>query len=255
MGTAPKFGSRAAPLRASSLPGLVKCPKKHMLMSLGIIENRDSKAADTGSAVHAGAYEWHRTGDLDKAIEAMKSRLHEFPLADLCDAELSLRPYCADPRNSPEKVVQQEIEIELVLPCPGDDDIVIQGRLDQIRSDGCLWDIKNSEKRSGFLLVHYATYQLAVYAKAMGVQIGGIINPYGYRKRRKPGEEKTLSPNGVFYPENGYGDRWTAEHTDMLLNEIVHEVQRIRRGEVVARPGDHCDFCPAQNFIDCVRMQ
>jgi hypothetical protein len=215
-----------------------------VLQTLGILERDGSKAADTGSAFHAGAEAWHKTGEVQEAIAAMRSRLADFPLADLHDAELSLRPYCADPRNSPKVVVESEQTVTLTLET-GEEPIIIRGRLDQIRDDGRLWDLKHSD-RPGFELVHDYAYQLACYAKAKGKQVGGIINPKGYRKRGVTDP----SPPGVFWPT-----LWEQKHIDALMDEIIKVVLDIRYGRVPIRPGPHCSYCPAGSFRDCVDLQ
>lgn len=236
-----KFGSREWPLRASSLPLLIRCPHRHILIALEQMENSSSKAADTGSAVHAAIHTWNMTGDVKQALESMRMRHAEFPEADLDDAALSVKPYCADPRNAPKEILQSEVQVELEIPIPDGLPVYIMGRVDQVRSTG-IWDIKNSA-RQGFELTHDYAYQLAAYARALGVPVGGIILPTGYRKRGAI----LPSPSGVFWPT-----LWEEKHLDILLTEVVKTVIMVRRGEIPIRPGPHCSYCPAGSFLNCV---
>lgn len=231
------IGDRDHPIRASSIPMLMKCPKR---ISLEL--RSESKAADTGTAVHAAIEAWHQTHDAEKAVTAMKSLSHKFPLADLHDAELSARPYFADPRNAKGSVQATEHKVEVAIEgWDGDDPIYVTGTLDQVREDG-IWDVKHSDK-GGFELIHEYAYQLAAYAYAARKPVGGIITPKGYRKR---GAELP-SPGGVFWPTC-----WQQEHVMQLLENFRRMVWRIRRGEVPALPGVHCGHCPAGSFLECV---
>lgn len=238
-----EFGGKKRPLRASALPLLIACPHRAVLMELRLIEGGSSKAADTGSAVHAGIEAWHETGKLEAAIDAMKRRLPEFPDADLHDAELSLKPYTADPRNAKEVVIASEIDVLLELPCSVGGPIYITGRVDQLRADG-VWDVKHSDK-PGFEIMHSYAYQLAAYARGLQRPVGGFILPKGYRKRGV----KEASPPGVFW-----SPCWDDAHIDALLAEVVATVAGIREGRVPVRPGAHCTFCPAESFGDCLTL-
>jgi hypothetical protein len=240
-----KFGSAERPLRASALPMLVRCPHRAALIELATIVGGSSKAADTGSAVHAAVHEWNQTGDVAKALEAMRTRHAEFPQADLEDARLSVVPYCRDPRNAPSEVLKSEIQGELTLDSPDGVPIVIYGR---IRADG-VWDVKTGDldKTTGWAMMHDYSYQLAAYAKMLGVLPGGLICTKGYRKRSAG---KEVSPPGVFWPTN-----WSERHIDVLLAEVVDLVVRMRAGEVPVRPGPHCSFCPANSFQECIDMR
>ncbi len=238
------FGTEQFPLRASSLPNLIRCPHAMVLQTLSILERTGSKAADTGSAVHAGIDSWHRSGEVQTAIAEMRKRLGEFPSADLHEAELSLLPYTRDPRNKKEAVIQSEVKVVLVLET-SEKEVYITGRCDQVRDDGRLWDIKHSE-RPGFELTHEYSYQLAAYAKALGIQVGGVINPKAYRKRTV----KEADPPGVFFPT-----LWEQKNIDVLMDEVVRVVLDIRYGRVPIRPGSYCSYCPAGSFRDCVELE
>lgn len=232
------IGDSEHPIRASSIPMLMRCPKR---ATLG---NTDSKAADTGSAVHAAIDAWHRTYSAKEAIKDMKSKSAKFPLADLHDAELSCRPYFEDPRNGEGSVQETEKQVQVTIEGWGDDPpIFVTGTLDQIR-DGQVWDVKHSDK-GGFELIHTYAYQLAAYAHAAGRGVGGIITPKGYRKRTAV----LPSPDGVFWPTC-----WQEEHVRHLLDNFRKMVFRVRRGEVPALPGEHCNSCPAGSFLECINL-
>lgn len=242
----PDYGSPTRPLHASGIQSLMRCPRQVMLQELGLIERGDSKAADTGSAVHAAIEAWHLTGDTEKSLEAMRSRLSEFPLADLHDAELSFRPYTRDPRNAPEVVLECEIrfyfEIEALEGLP----IAVSGRADQIRADG-VWDVKSTDKQ-GFKVLHETAYQLAMCSYGLNVPVGGIITPYGYRRRSAdPAESGNTS--AVFWKPG-----WSQKTVERMIEQMKQAVHQVRLGNVAVRPGEHCDFCRAESLSKCEEL-
>lgn len=249
------FADREHPLRASALPNLMRCPHRHMLMELKVIENQGSTAADTGSAVHAAVDAWHKGAGYSGAIEEMRAKYQtHFPKADLHDAELTFKPYTEDPRNAPGEVQQTEVKIEVMLPAhphdPTGEPIYILGKADQLRESG-YWDMKVSEK-PGFELIHDYAFQLASYAAGLRVPVGGIINPKGYRRQIR--ETKKLpdpksQPTGIFFHTC-----WRDEHVEHLMLELRIEVARIRAGTVSIRPGGHCSYCPAGSYFNCLEM-
>src|SRR5437016_4141497 len=91
------FGSKEAPLRASSLDALNRCPVQKTLLYLGEAEDTSGVAADTGSLVHQGIAAYHRAGGQEKGEEAgyaaLRDYLDRFPLADLTEAERHLEGY------------------------------------------------------------------------------------------------------------------------------------------------------------------
>src|SRR5262245_44304272 len=106
------FASERHPLRASSIPLLIKCPWRAVLLYLKEFEDTSSAAADTGSAVHAAIEAWHGNGqDVEAAIAAMREKEGNYPLADFGDAELHFRPYTRDPRNINADLVLQETPV------------------------------------------------------------------------------------------------------------------------------------------------
>ena len=238
------IGTKDNPLRASGLYRILQCPGRV------VFDDREAgSAAQTGSLVHLGVVEFHKTKSLEKALAAMKLNAGDFPLADFSEATLHLTPYTKDPRNIEAEIVLFEEEVTLRLNQDLDDPygpIFIRGHLDQLRrgADGKLyvWDIKTGKKNSGWEMLHIATLQLAAYTIGacelvnQPVYPGGIISTYGYRRRgTPPAEEK---PGGVFFT-----CPWSLSDASTLLQPLVRRVMEVRKGEVHLIPGEHCSGC------------
>lgn len=254
-----EFGTDAAPLRCSALPLLVKCGWRATMLHLGIVDDSSGEAADTGTAVHAAVEHWHKSGDTRAALDSIRARLGEFPLADLNEARLHFEPYTLDPRNAPSRVrlIANELPVQFNL-APSDRDptgrpIVVTGTLDQIRQgpDGrlCLWDLKTG-RRDGWAMLHDYALQLAAYcvgARAkLGKEVhpGGIIRSRGWRTR---GCDPTTEPPGVFF-HSVFG----VEDLDALLDAVREAVASIRSGTLNVGPGEHCSYCPSGGLQSCL---
>jgi hypothetical protein len=261
----PKFASKDKPLRASSLPELVRCGWRAVLLAEAWIEDNSGKAADTGSALHRGAAEWHLKGkDVNSAVKALRDSIAEFPLADLDDAEKQFRAYASDPRNFTAIVPFVEKKIEIALaPAPNDptgEMIYVNGTLDQIREAEFqsdlweVWDLKSSARDIGSIL-HAYTFQLALYTLAAVplVPPGKRLRPGGFIRTRtylKRGVDPTTSPLGVFISVP-----WGLDHCDRLLDAVRNQVALIRgAGRIHLGPGEHCNYCPAKGIDTCLPL-
>lgn len=253
------FATKNKPLRASALPALVKCGWRAVLLEESTIDDTSGKAADTGSALHAGAAAWHKSErDTSSALKSLRDSIAEFPLADLDDAERQFQAYIADPRNQTAEVVAVEEKVEIeIAPAPHDPTqtpIYVKGTLDQIRLDAAgvprVWDIKTTARGVVYALHEY-TFQLAAYVLAAcrmfpAVQPGGFILTRAYLRR---GVRAADMPDGVFVEVP-----WTAEHCDRLLDSVRNRVVEIRSGRVSLGPGDHCRYCPAHGIDGCLPL-
>jgi hypothetical protein len=210
-------------------------------------DSASSKSADTGSAVHKAVSTWHDTLSVTASLAAMKGGVSEYMQADLHDAELSFRPYAADPRNAIK--CETEKKVTLTLPAwPGDDcgPIYVRGTLDQIR-DGRVWDVKTGKALTGWDMVHEHAMQLSAYTLAAGLEPGGFIRTYGYRVRGAGRPED--KPDGVFWESP-----WTQADCVSLLDAVRIAVAHIRAGDISLGPGSHCGYCPARGLDNCLPL-
>jgi hypothetical protein len=246
------------PLRASALSELVKCHWRETLLSLDLVTDTSNAAADTGSAAHAAVFAWHNGRGLTDAINVMRSRLGEFPLADLVDAERFFRDYAADPRNQNVDVVLSEaygdVEISPSSIDPTGKPIRISGHPDQVRRENgglYLYDLKTGNRLDGWEMIHEHSLQFAAYclisSKLLGQRVnpGSVIRVRGYRARDRKKDDP--APPGVFWPMP-----WDVEDVDLLLDSVRDAVARVRRGELYPSPGSQCRYCPAGGLQECL---
>jgi hypothetical protein len=260
------FGDREHPLRSSNLPALMRCSWRAFLVASNL-EDESGRAADTGSAVHAGAAAMHKGASVDEALAVLRrSTLEQFLKADLTDAEEVFSHYARDPRNQDKGIFYAvEEKIELEIPADKSDPtgapIIIRGTLDQIREvNGRLsvWDIKCSTYPGWDILQEYA-FQLAAYTVGacerwkIEVHPGGFILPRRYvgkfrieNGKRVPVPKPETKPAGVFY-ESEF-DLRTAR---LMLRMIAKRVAQVRKGEALPSPGSYCRYCPASSFGMC----
>lgn len=249
------FASADSPLRASSLPQLLRCPLRLYLIQKGVIIDGDNTAAHTGSMVHKGLEAFHANGfRVPTAIKAAKAGLHEYREADQVKAIRIIERYAADPRNRVKTYLLEE-EVTYTLPPWKTDktkeDIVIIGHCDQVREvDGqlCVVDYKTTS-RSGVDALHAYTAQLVIYALAASKKLGKPVHPgyicrvTSYLTKQNDGNP---SPDDVFirYP-------FDLDQTNHLVDEIRREVARVRRDELGPRPSGDCSYCPAGHIGHC----
>lgn len=249
------FATESRPVRASSLPSLVLCPLKALLMACGIYEDRPgSVSADTGTAVHRGVQLFHSGKEVREAFEQVKLEAPEkFCNADLDEAEKHFKGYAEDPRNQSAEVPFTEVKIKFRLPADPSDptgkDICIEGTADQVRKvQGVfeIWDVKTGKMYAGHELLNVHAMQLAaytlgfrqLYGSKTNVKPGGIIATYDYR-RRTPGPAFWHAP-------------WDTATCETLLTTVRRRVAEIRGARALPHPGDHCAYCPAGGVSSCV---
>lgn len=255
------FATANAPLRISSLPSLVTCPMRAVLLDAGLLDDESGAAAQTGSLLHAFVASWHAHGnDVEGALAT--TQREPFPLADTGKAEAWFRAYSADPRNRDCRIVAIEQSVTLALPCADHDDtglpVAFRGTLDQIREeDGGfrVYDLKTG-RASGLSMLDSYAFQLVAYSRAAAGFLGidparmlspGVIRLQGYDVK---GVDPALRPPGVFYVSP-----FAAARCEMLLDEIRNIVADIRSGRVDVRPGGHCSFmCPARGLQNCLPL-
>lgn len=231
-----EIGTAARPLRASSLPTLMRCPMSAVLAM--VAEEGSGGAADTGSAVHEAIRAFHTEAkrDIAAALRSMRDKLPTYPLADLGTAEEHFRHYAADPRNAVH-VEGCEKEVSLYL---AEEEIVIVGHIDQIRP-GLVCDVKTGASHEGPEMLLYAAYQLAAYQCAIGAPRACIIRTRDYPMGRK------RIPGPVFWEAP-----WTLDDAWEMMAEVARTVSAIRRGEVrITASPEACRYCPAGNPGNC----
>lgn len=254
------FATEASPIRVSSIPGLMKCAARSVLLFANLTSDTGGTAAQNGSAFHCLVEAWHAAHhDEWHAQQVEESRRHEWPGAEINKTVLpAFRGYTRDPRNRITPIAQ-ELEIKFTLD-PAKDDatgnlIHIIGHVDQIRAgdDGVpkIWDMKLSRLGGGDLINSYA-YQIALYAigatKFLGrdVKPGGIIRCSTYGTKDS---QKYVSPDGVFFPVD-----LSDEALEHMIAGVARTVASVRRGEVFSHPGDWCSYCPVGRISRCVSL-
>ncbi len=248
------FATAEEPLRCSRIPSLMQCTWRHQLLDLGLIGDGDSgKAADTGSAMHLAARAWHMTGGKEAAVAigVMRSKLDEYPLADLDDAAKLFRAYAADKRNREAKIILLEEKLELVLEPsktdPTGEKVVIWGTCDQVREmDGKLVmvDLKTGSPY-GYQMLDSHAYQLAAYMLGASIKLKRPVEGAAIL-RVKDYFSKTPAPV-IWHAPWGY-----REAVEMMYH-VTRAVALVRSRQAFANPGEHCRWCPKKSLINCSR--
>lgn len=214
-------------------------------------ERESGQAADTGSMVHAGASEFHRTQSESEGLAALEASIVSFPAGNLSTAIKHYKGYVNDPKNKDAKVVRNEEKIQIRLPPapfdPTGKDVVINGTLDQVREmeNGTYTvdDIKTTKEKYGPGAVKWYAVQQAAYVvgakKTWGyekIKPGNLILTYGYLIKRQ-----------VHYPQE-----WTYDDCLQLLASIPVAVAYARMGTVFTVPGSSCDYCAHKKPANCL---
>jgi len=262
------FADKENPIRCSRLASIPRCSGRiFMLEFLDSEDGEGGEAAQTGSLVHAGVAEFHRTeGRLDTrkkaAWDAIAANREKFPLADETETRLFITPYMDDPRNInaefarlPDGTKAIELGVDFSIAPheldPIKQPIFIQGTYDQIRIGHwgvpSVYDLKCG-KPSGWQMIHDYAIQIAAYtygAKQFwsNIQVGKIIRAYGYRQR----DAVLPSPDGVMLALP-----YSVDDIDILLDNIRLHVALVRMGDVQLNPGSHCSYCEHGGLSGCV---
>lgn len=240
-----EFGTRKMPMRPSSMTKLLKCPMS-VLLTYFTEGDGGNAATNTGNLVHVGVETFHKTGSAESAKEAMEAAVASFPEGNRDKARKWLEAYLADPTNQSAAVTHVEAGVELDYK-----GVYLKGTLDQIRLDdtGALvvWDLKTGTSLTAEQAVAEYQVQQACYVLAarqtfqLDVRPGGIILAAGYDKRYG----RRFIPMGV-----------TVADCEQLLDEVVREVEAVRRGERHYRPNaGNCAYCPLKEYPNCKRHE
>lgn len=249
------FGTETQPLRASSLPALLRCPLGVLLTMLS--ENDSSQAADTGSAIHKAIAAFHTVSkrDVASALKEMRVHLPEYPLADFGTAEEHFRAYTRDPRNQGE-VLYVETKIQIVLPPPEGDTqaVVIPGMFDQLREEEdslILYDVKTGGSHEGDAMLDAHAAQLMAYQVGASRMIGRTVSRAGVIRTKdylKKDYKRNPKPGPVFWRAS-----WTYHDALLVMNRVRQIVGRVRRGEIDFAPSaENCKWCVGGGISNCL---
>ena len=235
-----QIGTRDHPVRMSATGKILECPMSYYLQAVGAVEDTSGKAAQTGSACHEMIQRLHSGGD-PATVE--QDCADKFPLADWREAERHFADYQSDPENTSAQITHIEQKVSLVI-----DDVYFSGTLDQLRlaPDGryYVWDVKTGRSTGQAMCDIYAC-QMAGYTLAarqsLGLDVypGGFIRTLSYRKGENAHIQFPLS----------------LAQCNLLLDQVVRSVQRMRQGEVEARPAFRCrSICPLRGVDNCLHL-
>lgn len=247
-----KFATKDKPLRSSSLPMLLQCNLRSVLLFAREFEDSVGAAAHTGSAIHKAVEFWHQSFEYASSLSETKAQEKDYPKVDWSEVELYFRPYTNDPRNKDAKMLGKcESPFTFTLEEKETEPIVISGTIDQIRLDrglNVVYDLKTGRTYGGKELLNVYAAQLAAYwlgAESLGHKIDrvGVISPYAYRSQKAVG----LSPEGVFW-----FSPLTKQDCMHILSIVARKVRQIRTGVVDFAMGPHCQFCPAGGPATCI---
>lgn len=244
------------PKRVSALNSLKKC--SGLVSARTISPGESGQAADTGTMVGRGIELWHKGSTYEEILRSFGNEMEsDYPKADAEQAKRIVLCYVDDPRNPPEIVVTDSLELEVTLRLDPDEDdptgepIVLSGHTDQVRYAfpgqpelGLrLWDVKNGRASGDDMTRDYA-YQIAAYTIALQdhygageVLPGGIIRTKGYLARGV----KDPADASVFYETP-----WTLEQCHAILGTVRYLIGQIRAGVIPLTPGSHCRYCPLE---------
>lgn len=208
------------------------------------------QAADTGSAMHMAAAEWHRGKEVAAALESMSARRAEYPLADLSDAAAMFLLYSSDPRNRTAKVVlvEQPVAFSIAPLDPSDPPISVVGTVDQVREDHTglkVWDIKTSKKDPDEVR-HSAILQLAAYCVGCTVLLGRPVSPGGFIMPRLY-KQTSVATSPVFRHVS-----WKFSDLEQLMFRVRHAVHNIRRGILWHNYSPDCRWCHMRSPDVCL---
>lgn len=238
----PRFkdiGTRAFPIHASALDGLLACPWFFTGRLWQMLDDTAGEPAHTGTAVGRVIELWHLGAELQAALEQAKveayTGVRPFPLADFARVERLSVAYTEDPANAREHVLAVEGRVEgEVLP-----GLWVSGYYDQMRrfqTGMRVWDLKAGQQPSP----HEHACQLAAYSLLSGAEVGGIIVLQDYV--RKTGRGPVF--RGINLPK---------ESCLTLMESVLREVEALRRGEIYPRPCGACRYCGWGGLEECLQ--
>ena len=233
-----QLGDEEHPIHISSLDLLLSCPWAFTGRIWEMTDDTVGAAAHTGTAVGRVIELWHLGDELKKALTKAKIESNTsdrpFDLAEWDEVEELATAYVAAGSRDDAEKVEHVVKGEIA---PG---VFVTGRLDQTRRAGGVeevWDLKAGKPSGSHMLVSYAC-QLAGYAVAGGFSIGGIIRLRDYPKGRT-----CLYRAGFGLPE-----------AELLMSMCADEVERIREGDINARPSEKCMWCRWGGIGECLAV-
>lgn len=214
-----------------------------------------------------------------------------FPNAYIETAKDMISAYTRDPRNPRRGVVVPgscEFEVRLTLePWPSDPTgcpIYLQGHIDQVRWDADakafrVWDIKTgganialtAARGHGLRLLFEHAWQISAYTLGFNQWVRSnwpaFVNRLGGLRDQWPTDPPAVLPGGVIWLR-GYGARgkaapgsgeapvffpalWDIAACDRIMASVRYMIARLRAGEVVLTPGQHCSWCVGGPQICC----
>jgi RecB family exonuclease len=223
------------------------------------VDGPSGPAGDTGTATHKAVEEFHKTeGDVAAAIAAMHANTPRYPLAKLDEATNMFLAYASDPRNRTAKVRTDLLEKRIrfkIEPAPEDPtqkEIMISGRLDQIRldKDNRLWDLKTSKKDPYTVLLD-TMFQAAAYCVGATLETGEQVHPGGIITPRHYLTNSVLPSNSP--PKIFWHFAWTLQDAEHILDGVRRIVASIRRHAIYHVPGEEvCHWCIARSPDACL---
>lgn len=201
-------------------------------------------AGDTGSAVHAAAHAMHTGKEVAECLGVMKSKLAEYPKADLLDAADLFLKYSGDSRNKEAKIILNETQVRFSIQAakedPTGEPIAFIGRLDQVRDIGGrlkVYDIKSTKKDPKEMQDEYM-FQMAAYCVGASTLLKQRVDPGACIYVRKY-SNKDYSNSPVFWHYS-----WTFDDCTQILDVFRHRVAEIRKGIIYHNPIDKsCRWC------------
>lgn len=243
-----KFATEKVPLHASGVGALLACPWRVVMEMYAEGEGDSGAAADTGSAMHRAAAEFHRGKEVAACLEVMRGYNHLYPKADLVDAATMFLTYARDPRNRvPTVLVEQQIDfgIKAHASDPTQEDISVTGTVDQVREENsrcAVWDIKTS-KRDPLEILHESMFQAACYCIGASILLGREVHPGGIIMPRRYRSDATGPTHWPFV--------WKLSDIPAILEPVRLVVAAVRRGEVWHTPNANCKWCIAKSPDFC----
>ena len=144
------FATPAWPLRPSSLGKFLRCPMSVILDDGG--DGGGNAGAQTGSLVHVGVEQFHRTLNDEEGLRALLAARPLFPLGRPADAERWYRAYVADPANKAATVTHVETKVEGYIL----GDVYVAGTLDQLRKVGDHYEVWDDMSMAFFTSISFA---------------------------------------------------------------------------------------------------
>lgn len=261
------IGDRDNPIRVSSFPMLVRCPRRTMLYYMGLMEDSVGPAAHTGTLLGAAVESWHKIGQIEKAFDdAIQRTMGVAPDADVDLVRKMLEGYVADPRNAAQeaapadsifgKVLNVSLEVEVLFSLPPHEFDVTRepiwcvGHIDQIRERHgrySVWDVKAGRRLGGPALLSEHALQIAGYVVGASEMTGESIHPGGVIRTQ---DYVTKSNPGPVFFECPY----TRQDCIDMLGSVRLAVALARTGSAPPIPTEACQWACLGGPAQCLSI-